>query len=33
MVTDNLVKKGWLMPSFRLQICSQQIIWIYLIYY
>jgi len=26
MVTDNLVKKGWFTPTFRLQICSQLII-------
>ena len=31
MVTDNLVKKGWFTATFRLQICSQLIILIYLI--
>jgi len=31
MVTYNLMKKGWFTATFRLQICSQLIILIYLI--
>jgi len=33
MVTNNLMKKGWFTATFRLQICLQLIILIYLINY